>query len=230
MSASRTRPRAGGLRIGLVVCTVVVLTAACGSIDVVTGDGGGSGGSPGGGSGGMHAGGSGGNAGAHGSGGAQGSGGTIGGGTGGTGGTNRGSGGSNGGGTGGTQGGGGMTGGGSGGSSGADAGAGGAGGSGPSCNSLQKAFTIALANAKSCVVGGTGYCGVTTLDKLECGCPTHVNDTKDIDSIRTQWAQSGCSTGVCPGLLCVAYKSATCTLPSGATSAVCTDSVSPPTP
>jgi hypothetical protein len=215
MIASRTRPRAGGFRIGLVVCTVVVLTAACGSIDVVTGDGGGSGGSPGGGSGGMHAGGSGGSAGAHGSGGAQGSGGTIGGGTGGT---NRGSGGSNGGGTGGTLG------------SGGSSGAGGAGGSGPSCSSLQKAFTVALANAKSCVVGGTGYCGVVTADKLECGCPTHVNDTKDIDAIRTQWAQSGCSGGVCPGLLCVAYKGATCTVPSGGTSAVCTDSVSPSTP
>lgn len=191
MSASRTRPRAGGLRIGLVVCTVVVLTAACGSIDVVTGDAGGSGGTPGGGMGGMHAGGSGGSAGTHGSGGAQGSGGTIGGGTGGS---------------------------------------SGAGGSGPSCSSLQKAFNIALANAKSCVVGGTGYCGVTTLDKLDCGCPTHVNDTKDIDSIRTQWAQSGCSSGVCPGLLCVAYKGATCTVPSGTMTAVCTDTSTLPTP
>ena len=210
MSASRTRPRAGGFRIGLVVCTVVVLTSACGSIDVVTGDAGGSGGTPGGGSGGMHAGGSGGSAGAHGRGGAQGSGGTIGGGTGGT---NRGSGGSNGGGTGG------MTG-----------GSGGAGGSGPSCTSMQKAFTIALANAKSCVVGASGYCGVVTSDKLDCGCPTHVNDTKDIDSIRTQWAQSSCSAGACPGVLCVAYKSATCTVPSGSMAAVCTDSLSPPTP
>ena len=226
MSASCTRNRPGGLRIGLVVCTVVVLTAACGSIDVVTGDAGGSGGAPGGGSGGMHAGGSGGSAGAHGSGGAQGSGGTIGGGTGG----NRGSGGMTGGGSGGALGSGGLIGSGSGGSSGSDAGAGGAGGSGPSCASLQKSFTIALANAKSCVVGATGYCGVTTPDKLDCGCPTHVNDTKEIDPIRAQWAQSGCSTGVCPGLLCVAYKGATCTVPSGGTAAVCTDSATLPTP
>ncbi len=226
MNASRMRTRTGGLRIGLVVCTVVVLTAACGSIDVVTGDAGGSGGAPGGGSGGMRAGGSGGSAGAHGSGGAQGSGGIIGGGTGGT---NRGSGGMIGGGTGGTQGIGGMN-GGSGGSNGADAGAGGAGGSGPSCNSLQKAFTIALANAKSCVVGGTGYCGVVTSDKLDCGCPTHVNDTKDIDSIRAQWTAANCSTGVCPNIACIAYKSATCSVPSGGTAAVCTDSLTLPTP
>jgi hypothetical protein len=217
MSASRTRSRTGGLRIGLVVCTVVVLTAACGSIDVVTGDGGGSGGTPGGGSGGMHPGGS------SGSGGAHGSGGTIGGGTGGT---NRGSGGNSGGGSGG------LTGGGSGGitGSGGDAGAGGAGGSGPSCSSIQKAFAIALANAKSCVVGATGYCGVTTPDKLDCGCPTHVNDTKEIDPIRTQWAQSGCSSGVCPGLLCIAYKGAVCAVPSGGTAAVCTDTSTLPTP
>ncbi len=212
MDASRTRSRTGGLRIGLLVCTVVVLTAACGSIDVVTGDaGGGSGGMQGGGSGGMHGGGTGG---------MQGSGGITGGGTGGT---NRGSGGMIGGGTGGTQGIGGTSGG-------SDAGAGGAGGSGPTCTQMQKAFVAALANAKSCVVGGTGYCGVVTSDKLDCGCPTHVNDTKDIDPIRTQWAQSGCSSGVCPNIACIAYKSATCTVPSGATSPVCQDQATLPTP
>ena len=137
--------------------------------------------------------------------------------------TNRGSGGNNGGGAGGMQGSGGMTGGGSGGSS-------GAGGSGPSCNSLQKAFTIALANAKSCVVGGTGYCGVVTSDKLDCGCPTHVNDTKDIDAIRAQWTAGNCSNGACPNIACIAYKSATCTAPAGSMAAVCTDSLGLPTP
>ena len=111
-----------------------------------------------------------------------------------------------------------------------DAGAGGAGGSGPSCAQIQKAFQIALANAKSCVVGGTGYCGVVTSDKLDCGCPTHVNDTKAIDPIRTQWAQGSCSSGVCTNIACVAYKSATCTVPSGGTAPVCTDSLSLPTP
>ena len=210
---SAPRPSNGGLRIGLIFATVVVLVAACGSIEVVSDGGGpGTGGAPGGGSGGMHGGGSGGAAG-------QGSGGTIAG-TGGS--NNRGSGGMTGGGSGGT-GSGGMS--GNGGS-----GAGGAGGSGASCSQLQKAFAIALANAKSCVVGGTGYCGVVTSDKLDCGCPTHVNDTKSIDSIRTQWAQGSCSSGVCPNIACIAYKSATCTVPSGGTDAVCTDSLALPTP
>ena len=211
MSASHPRPRSG-LRIGLVVCTVVVLTAACGSIDVVTGDAGGSGGA-GDGSGGKQGGGTGGAAGAQGTGGSNhGSGGTAG----------HGSGGMSGGGTGGV-GSGGMT--GSGGS-----GAGGSGGSGPSCTSIQKAFVAALADAKMCVVGGTGYCGVVTSDKLDCGCPTHVNDTKNIDPIRTQWAQSGCSSGVCPNIACLVYKGATCAVPSGATAAVCQDQATLPTP
>jgi hypothetical protein len=174
------------------VCTVVVLTAACGSIDVVTGDaGGGSGGISGGGSGGMHGGG--------------------------TGGTNRGSGGMVGGGTGG-MGSGGMT------------GSGGAGGSGPTCTQIQKSFVAALADAKMCVVGASGYCGVVTSDKLECGCPTHVNDTKNIDPIRTQWAESGCGGGVCPQIACIAYKSAICAVPSGGTSPICQDQATLPTP
>lgn len=193
MSVSRTRPRSG-LRIGLLVCTVVVLTAACGSIDVVTGDAGvGSGGMRGGGSGGAHGGGTGG---------MQGSGGIIGGGTGGS---NRGSGGMGSGGT-------------------------GAGGSGPTCTQIQKSFVAALADAKMCVVGASGYCGVVTSDKLECGCPTHVNDTKNIDPIRTQWAQSGCGGGVCPQIACIGYKSAICAVPSGATAAVCQDQATLPTP
>jgi hypothetical protein len=198
------------------VCTVVVLTAACGSIDVVTGDAGGGSGGTGAGSGGTHGGGTGG---VHGGGGAQGSGGIVGGGMGGT---NRGSGGTNGGGTGG-MGGGGVT--GAGGS-----GAGGNGGSGATCTQLQKQFNAALADAKMCVVGASGYCGVVTSDKLDCGCPTHVNDTKSIDPIRTQWAQSGCSSGVCPQIACIAYKGATCAVPSGATAPICQDQVSLPTP
>ena len=196
MSVSRTRPRSG-LRIGLLVCTVVVLTAACGSIDVVTGDAGG-------GSGGMHGGGTGGT---------HGSGGTVGGGLGG----NRGTGGTIGGGSGGMTGTGGS-------------GGGGTGGSGPTCTQIQKSFVAALADAKMCVVGASGYCGVVTSDKLDCGCPTHVNDTKSIDPIRTQWAQSGCSSGVCPQIACIAYKSATCAVPSGATAPICQDQVSLPTP
>jgi hypothetical protein len=201
MSVSRTRSR-GGIRIGLLVSTVVVLTAACGSIEVVTGDaGGGSGGMPGGGTGGVHGGGSGGT---------PGTGGII---SGGTGGTNRGSGGMIGGGTGGM---------GSGGT--------GAGGSGPTCTQIQKAFVAALADAKMCVAGASGYCGVVTSDKLECGCPTHVNDTKNIDPIRTQWAQSGCASGVCPQIACIAYKSAICAVPSGGTSPVCQDQTTLPTP
>jgi hypothetical protein len=172
----------------------VVLTAACGSIDVVTGDAGvGSGGMRGGGSGGAHGGGTGG---------MQGSGGIIGGGTGGS---NRGSGGMGSGGT-------------------------GAGGSGPTCTQIQKSFVAALADAKMCVVGASGYCGVVTSDKLECGCPTHVNDTKNIDPIRTQWAQSGCGGGVCPQIACIGYKSAICAVPSGATAAVCQDQATLPTP
>jgi hypothetical protein len=205
-SQIRTRPQVGGLRIGLIVVTVVVLTAACGSIDVVTGDaGGGSGGTVGGGMGGVHGGGTGGT---------QGSGGLSGGGAGGT---NRGSGGMNGGGTGG-MGNGGMT------------GSGGSGGSGPSCTQLQKAFVAALADAKMCVVGASGYCGVVTSDKLDCGCPTHVNDTKNIDPIRTQWAQSGCGSGVCPNIACIAYKSATCAVPSGSMTPICQDQATLPTP
>jgi len=211
-SQLRMRPQGGGLRIGLIVVTVVVLTAACGSIDVVTGDAGGSGGA-GDGSGGMRAGGSGGMH-AGGTGGAPGSGGIIGGGTGGS---NRGAGGTIVAGTGG-MGSGGMT------------GTGGAGGSGPTCTQLQKQFAAALADAKMCVVGGTGYCGVVTSDKLDCGCPTHVNDTKNIDPIRTQWAQSGCSSGVCPNIACLVYKGATCAVPSGATAAVCQDQATLPTP
>ena len=183
MSASRTRPRSG-LRIGLLICTVVVLTAACGSIDVVTGDAGG------------------------GTGGVRGSGGII---SGGTGGTNRGTGG---------MGSGGMI--GSGGT--------GAGGSGPTCTQIQKSFVAALADAKMCVVGASGYCGVVTSDKLECGCPTHVNDTKNIEPIRTQWAQSGCGGGLCPQIACIAYKSAICAVPSGGTAAVCQEQTTLPTP
>jgi hypothetical protein len=179
----------------------VVLTAACGSIDVVTGDaGGGSGGTVGGGMGGIHGGGTGG---------MQGSGGITG-----TGGTNRGSGGMSGG-SGGTTG---------------SGGSGGAGGSGPSCTQLQKAFVAALADAKMCVLGGSGYCGVVTSDKLDCGCPTHVNDTKNIDPIRTEWAQSGCGGGLCPQIACIAYKSAICAVPSGSTAAVCQDQATLPTP
>jgi hypothetical protein len=214
-----------GLKLGFTALAMGVMMAACGSITVIDPDASadaitdqvpdGMGGSNSG-HGGMHGGGTGGVTG------------------GGTGGTLGGTGGSKGGGSGGTSGGVGGRPGGPGGTSGGMGGtvggAGGTGGSGPTCADIQKSFLIALADARACVVGASGYCQVRTLDRLDCGCPTYVTQTNKLDQVRAQWSQSGCSSGICPNNLCVVYTGATCGVPSAGGSPVCQDSSGLPTP
>jgi hypothetical protein len=190
-----------GLRSGLIAMAFGAWIMACGSISVLSSDGStGTGGTSGDGTGG-------------GPGGKPGTGGN-GGGAGGRLGTGGGGGGFTGGGLGGI-----TTGGGVGGSSG-----------GTTCSDIQKAFLGAMVEAKSCTVGATGNCLKTTLDRLDCGCPTYVNQTDRLDSIRQSWNQNGCSTGVCTAVLCVAYHSGVCTASTGGTTASCQDSIAPPTP
>ena len=186
------------------VYTAVVLAAvavACGSISVINPDGGD---------------------------GPAGSGGTSGGGAGGR----PGSGGHLGGGSGGRTGGGGTS-GGLGGTSGAG-GVGGVtgagGGGGTSCQQLQRDFAAAFADAKSCTIGATNSCQRQTLDRLDCGCPTFVTTTGKLDLIRQTWQQNGCSTGVCPAILCAAVSGAVCTISTQTGSPVCVDQpgVTPP--
>lgn len=187
-----------GYKLGLAALALGTMMAACGTITVIEADGSADGAT---GSGGARNGGSGG---AHvGTGGAHaGSGGSVAG-AGGSGGTV-------GGGLGGT------------GAGGSNSGAGGAGT--VSCSDIQKSFVSALAEAKGCVIGGTGYCGKTTLDRLDCGCPTYVSKTGVVDAVHAQWAQSGCSSGACPNTLCVVSTgAATCAVPPGGTSAICQD-------
>ena len=117
------------------------------------------------------------------------------------------------------------------GAGGSTSGTGGSGGTGgASCSDIQKSFVAALAEAKGCVVGGTGYCGRTTLDRLDCGCPTYVSKTGVVDAVRTQWAQSGCSSGACPTSFCVVNTGATCGVPVGGASADLSGFVEPVDP
>ena len=197
------------LRAGLIAMAFGVWIMACGSISVIGADGAtGSGGTSGDGTGGGHGGLGGGN---------SGTGGVVGGvgGRPGTGGFVGGAGGFTGGGLGGT------TGSGVGGSSG-----------GTTCSDIQKAFVVAMVEARTCVVGASGNCLKTTLDRLDCGCPTYVNQTDRLDSVRVSWNQGGCSTGVCTATLCVGYRSGVCTASTsgGGPAASCQDSLAPPLP
>jgi hypothetical protein len=222
-----------GLKIGLAALAFGAWMAACGTITEVNSDGStmGTGGTPGGGTGGGHGGTTGGVGGRPGSGGL---GGTNGSGVGGK--TGGGTGGVVGGGAGGVVGGaGGVVGGGVGGLSGGGlggtpgSGVGGTSG-GVTCADIQKAFLVAMVEAKTCVVGATGNCLKATLDRLDCGCTTFVNQTDRLDSIRQSWVQNGCSTGVCTAILCVGYKSGVCTVPASGGTASCQDSIALPTP
>lgn len=118
-----------------------------------------------------------------------------------------------------------------GGKSGTGGGVGGSSG-GTSCSDIQKAFVVAMVEAKTCVVGASGNCLKTTLDRLDCGCPTYVNQTDRLDSIRLSWNQNGCSTGVCTASLCVGYRSGVCTASTsgGGPAASCQDSLAAPLP
>jgi hypothetical protein len=211
-----------GLRIGCFAMLLGAWLAACGSISVINDPDGGSG------SGGAVGSGGAGGSGKNGKGGAVGSSGGSGvssdGGAGHTGsaGGHTGAGGATGGGTGGANGGG--TGGANGGGTGGAGGIGGTGGSGVSCPQLQRDFTTALADAKSCItIGSTTECAKTTLNALECGCTTYVTAVAKINTIRQAWTQNSCASGVCPGIVCGPVSGAVCTLSAQTGQSVCMD-------
>jgi hypothetical protein len=238
------------LKTGFLVLVIGSLIAACGSISVIDSDAStGTGGVPGGGMGGGHGGaaggnsGSGGAAGVGGRGGGNGAGGSNGGGA--IGGRTGATGGTSGGGAGGTQGGVGGTSGGLGGGNGGLGGASGQGGAsgglgggngglggrggGVTCQDLQRDFALALAAAKMCTLGARDQCTVVTDDRLDCGCPTSVNDTDKIAPIRDSWVQNGCSSRICTAVLCTGVSSGACAATTGS-QPTCQDLSSVPQP
>jgi hypothetical protein len=113
-----------------------------------------------------------------------------------------------------------------GGSGGMPSGAGG--GAMVSCQQLQRDFAIALADAKTC--NATSDCAKTTMDRLECGCPTYVTAVNKITPIRQAWNQGGCSMGVCTNILCGALSGALCAAGQQTGVLVCIDQSGAPTP
>ena len=226
-------------QVGVLVLAAGAAIAACGSIEVINaeadGGGTGTGGIIAGGTGGGHGGAAGGGGRIGNDGGALGGigGGPIGGSNGGgAGGSNRGSGGTLGGlgglfggiggrsgGAGGSPGIGGFIGGGLGGFTGG--GIGGRGGTSQTCLDIQRNFTSALAEAKMCT--NNGQCQLITNDRLECGCPTSVTRTDKLDSYRTSWNQSGCSSGISCGIApCTYVSGGICTTVTGG-GTICVD-------
>lgn len=100
------------------------------------------------------------------------------------------------------------------------AGAGGSAG-GVTCADIQRDFVIALADARSCNIGGVGQCALTTNDRLDCGCPTPVNRTDKVDVVRQAWIQNGCSSGICPAKPCSIVATAVCSVSTTSGQAVC---------
>ena len=220
-----------------VTCKVVVLAlaagaliAACGSITVISADGGGG---PGAGGSGVvtdaGASGGGGHGGVGGKGGSDGGalGGRNGGGSGGTigglGGLFGGSGGTSG--LGGRTGSGGTTSGGGGragvgGSPGLGGSSGVGGSGGQTCADIRSNFNSALAEAKVCTMNS--QCSLFTNDQIECGCPTSVTTTQRVESYRQAWQQNGCASGVCSAVACTPVGGGICSVTTGANS-VCVD-------
>jgi hypothetical protein len=99
-------------------------------------------------------------------------------------------------------------------------------GGGPSCDQIQAAYKAALATARQCSVGGTNQCQKMAESALGCtGCPTFVNDDSGFSQYDNAWNQAGCSQNqLCPGIACLAPKSATCKA-SDAGGATCVDSL-----
>jgi hypothetical protein len=105
---------------------------------------------------------------------------------------------------------GGVTGGGTGGGTGA-----------VTCADIQRDFVLALADARSCNIGGVGQCALTTNDRLDCGCPTPVNRTDKVDVVRQAWIQNSCSSGICPAKPCSIVAAGACALSASSGQPVC---------
>ena len=111
-----------------------------------------------------------------------------------------------------------------------DGGTGGSGGGGQgggsSCDQIQAAYQAALATARQCSANATNQCQKMAESALGCtGCPTFVNDDSGLSQFDNAWNQAGCSQNqLCPGIACLAPKSATCKA-SDAGGATCVDSL-----
>jgi hypothetical protein len=91
--------------------------------------------------------------------------------------------------------------------------AGGQGGAGGGdCPAWETNYAKALMQARACNLSSlVPQCTQMVSSKLACGCPTYVNDKTQLDMIRSDWLQSGCSANViCPPIACLVPPPAGC--------------------
>jgi hypothetical protein len=102
-------------------------------------------------------------------------------------------------------------------------GSGGTGGA-STCAKIQADYQAAVTAARACSPDATNQCQKSVESALGCtGCPTFVNDDSNLGQFSDQWSKANCDQGqVCPGIACVAPKSAVCRA-SDAGGALCAD-------
>lgn len=89
------------------------------------------------------------------------------------------------------------------------------------CSALADKYAAVLATVTSCTVGAANQCTFSvspTLLPCRTECVQYVNDTTELDAIRTAWEQQGCSTttgGACPPVSCSAGNGPTCSANDG---------------
>jgi hypothetical protein len=78
----------------------------------------------------------------------------------------------------------------------------GTGGSSPDggspCEGISQKYAAVLPLAKSCTPGATDQCGQlvpTELAVCSAGCTAYVNDATELNTLRQQWNNAGCSSG-----------------------------------
>ena len=114
---------------------------------------------------------------------------------------------------------------GAGGSGTAGAGGNGAGGqSGLTCDELVAEYAKAVPAARACSPGAANQCMQRATATLTycTGCPSYVNDAKELTAIRAQWTAQGCAVPtVCPAIACVAVVETCVATDGGAPGGIC---------
>jgi len=63
---------------------------------------------------------------------------------------------------------------------------------GGACSTLAREYAVALDRARSCVAGRVGECAGLMPLTLRCGCPTTVNDTRELETLYSAWYSANC--------------------------------------
>ena len=107
----------------------------------------------------------------------------------------------------------------------AGAGGNGAGGqSGLTCDELVAEYAKAVPAARACSPGAANQCMQRATATLTycTGCPSYVNDAKELTAIRAQWTAQGCAVPtVCPAIACVAVVESCVATDGGAPGGIC---------